>query len=193
MLSKQPQVEEHKKMEKTFRQKYEEKKYAGRPGRIRFVSGNRESEKSLENPLDFVCEDCSMIELLIVDDESFNLLCLEDILKNQFELKCETASNGQIALEMFEKNMKKMCCQYKYKMVITDINMPIMDGYQLAENIIKFCRENRIAQVPVIAVTSFESNEVKMKAKQVGIKEVHFKPVVADKLSPTLHKVWSRC
>ena len=68
--------------------------------------------------------------VLIVDDNMFNLIPLELILKEMFNISVEKALNGQEAVNMYAKNIQKKCCDTRYKMVLMDLNMPIMDGYE---------------------------------------------------------------
>ena len=49
--------------------------------------------------------------------------------------------------EGYEKN------KYVYALVLTDISMPVMDGYELADEIRNFYRQNRIAQPMIVACT----------------------------------------
>ncbi len=60
----------------------------------------------------------------------FNLIPLELILKEMFELTVDKAFNGKEAVALFDKNMVKTCCETKYKLILMDLNMPIMDGYE---------------------------------------------------------------
>ena len=69
-------------------------------------------------------------QILIVDDNIFNLIPLELILKEMFKLKVDKAMNGQEAVNAFSKNIVKKCCQTYYKLILMDLNMPVMDGYE---------------------------------------------------------------
>lgn len=78
---------------------------------------------SIVNELKFYA---SKLSILIVDDEKDILEPIYDLLKNFF-LRCDTANNGFEALKLYEKN--------KYDIVLTDINMPKMNGVDLCKNI----------------------------------------------------------
>jgi len=71
---------------------------------------------------------CSQAEVLLVDDQPFNLMPLELIIQGKFHKKCDKAENGQIAVEMYLASMQKTCCEQRYRAVLTDIQMPILDG-----------------------------------------------------------------
>ena len=72
------------------------------------------------------CED----KILIVDDNLFNLVPLEMLLKKIYGIKVDKACNGQIAVDLVRENLSKGCCEKKYKLVLMDLQMPIMDGYE---------------------------------------------------------------
>jgi len=82
-------------------------------------------------------KECSCsAQILIVDDNMFNLIPLELILKEMFGLTVDKAFNGQEAVMMFDKSMCKTCCEHKYKLILMDLNMPIMDGYEATQQIL---------------------------------------------------------
>lgn len=80
---------------------------------------------------------CCTSAVLIVDDNLFNIIPLEEMLKNNMRIQVDKALNGQQAVEMFKTNINKRCCQNRYKLVLMDLNMPIMDGYDATKKIIK--------------------------------------------------------
>jgi CheY-like chemotaxis protein len=47
-----------------------------------------------------------------------------------FGIVVDKAQNGKEAVTMFSKNLNKQCCKAQYRIVLMDLNMPIMDGYE---------------------------------------------------------------
>jgi CheY-like chemotaxis protein len=78
--------------------------------------------------------------VLIVDDNMFNLIPLELLLEEMFDISVDKAMNGQEAVSCFIKNLSKTCCDKKYKLIFMDLNMPIMDGYEATRQILSIQR-----------------------------------------------------
>jgi CheY-like chemotaxis protein len=60
------------------------------------------------------------------------MIPLEAILNNIYGLKVDKAQDGKQELEMYIANMTKTCCDVRYRIILTDINMPRMDGIEAA-------------------------------------------------------------
>ncbi len=123
----------------------------------------------------------------------FNLIPLELILKEMFNISVDKAMNGQEAVNMFTKSLDKKCCQNHYKLVLMDLNMPIMDGYDATSNILQEFKNNYPdGQYPngdrlyVVAVTAFVNDENIQKCFRVGMVEVLHKPVNIEQLRQAL-------
>ncbi|WBL25377.1 hybrid sensor histidine kinase/response regulator [Zunongwangia sp. HGR-M22] len=80
-------------------------------------------------------------KVLVVDDEPAQLALTLEFLKSH-QLKFDTAENGKKALALLNKN--------QYDLILTDIQMPIMDGFQLMNNIKK---DERLKKIPIIALS----------------------------------------
>lgn len=68
------------------------------------------------------------LHFLIVDDEEFNLYLIKNIL-NRWNVSFTEANNGEVAVELVLKN--------EYDLILMDIRMPIMDGYEATKLIIQ--------------------------------------------------------
>jgi len=115
--------------------------------------------------------------LLVVDDNSANRLLMSCIL-NKMNYSHDLAENGKIALEMIE--------YVKYDLVLMDLFMPVMDGFE-ALNKIKNHKDSYISKIPVITVTAKPDSE--------GINEFDAiipKPIRISFFQKTLHKFFRR-
>ncbi len=89
------------------------------------------------------CACYSRNTILIVDDNSFNIITIQTMIEYEFGLMCDKAFNGQEALDKIEEmgrvNYMNPClCLRKrpnYRLVFMDCSMPIMDGFEAAKAI----------------------------------------------------------
>jgi len=112
--------------------------------------------------------------ILYVEDEDDIRERLSKFLKRRVS-NLYTAENGAIGLELYK--------QHKPNIVITDIQMPIMDGLEMSEKIKKINREQII-----IVTTAFNEEEIISKAMEIGINEYLFKPISRDSLLKVIEK-----
>ncbi len=94
-------------------------------------------------------------KILVVDDELDIRMVLEEILRGQ-DFDVETAENGEEALKKLERN--------SYDLMVLDIMMPVMDGYQLLENL----SDEIKAKMPVIMLTAKATDEDVMGGYKKG-------------------------
>jgi len=103
-------------------------------------------------------------KILLVEDNEINQEVAQKILQ-QIGLRVDIAENGLQALEMLE--------EAKYDLVLMDVQMPVMDGYEATKRI----RSNpRLAHLPVIAMTAHAMNEQRLKSNRVGMNDHINKP-----------------
>lgn len=114
-------------------------------------------------------------KILIVEDNPANLKLIAKQLRT-LDYKSDLASNGREALKMFHEN--------NYALVLTDCNMPIMDGYELATEI----RESGDTETPVIALTADAFPEREKQCLLAGMNDRIVKPVGLHKLRTTLER-----
>ncbi|TCM16083.1 signal transduction histidine kinase [Novosphingobium sp. PhB165] len=116
--------------------------------------------------------------VLLVDDDMRNTFALSKVLKKH-NLNLVIADNGQMALEKLKENKQ-------IELVIMDIMMPVMDGYQAMREI----RRNRDwAGLPIIALTARAMPEEVDRCMEAGANDYMMKPVDIDRLL-TLLRVW---
>jgi putative nucleotidyltransferase with HDIG domain len=115
------------------------------------------------------------VKILVVDDEDGIL----DVTEGFFERKgyhVYTAGNGKKALDII--NRKKIDC------VFTDINMPVMDGLELAEQIRQIDRT-----LPVVVMTGYPSLENTIQTLKNGVVDYLIKPVNLEQMELTLRRI----
>lgn len=76
-----------------------------------------------------------------MDDNTFNIFSLKLLIEEGFHLACESAYSGKEALMMIRKRLHRN--QGVYKLILTDINMPEIDGLQLSRMIQKSLERHR--------------------------------------------------
>lgn len=130
------------------------------------------SEQSIEQVLENLRENAKDINVLIVEDDEVLLGQLYTILI-QFFRKIDKAKNGLLALNCVEKT--------KYDIIITDLTMPIVDGFELIETLKK---ENSKQEVLVISAHS--DSETLLKIINLGVDGFILKPLDMSNLIKTL-------
>lgn len=103
--------------------------------------------------------------ILVVDDEEFVKKSLTDVLVDEFEVI--GAWNGKEALEILERNINKIA------VIVLDLIMPVMDGFQFME---EFRRHKEYDNIPVIVATSNEDWHSEKKCLEAGVWDFVMKP-----------------
>ncbi len=123
----------------------------------------KKSQKETENLL-------ANVSLLLVEDAEFNRMIFEQIF-NIWGIKYEEAVNGEQALEFAEKKV--------YDVILMDLRMPVMDGYEATRKIRKL---NEYRNKPIVALTADVSDKVKKEVELGLFTDLLIKPVDPDKL-----------
>ena len=117
--------------------------------------------------------------ILIIENEVSNRLLIERVLSTK-GYRCISASNGLEALNILD--------QENVDLILTDLSMPVLDGYRTTQLI----RERpAMSHVPIVAVTAYALNDENEAAMQIGCNEYLTKPFkprqlleVVDRLLP---------
>ena len=110
--------------------------------------------------------------LLLVEDDKVNqMLGRKMLAKAGYDV--EVADNGHIALEMLNSKA--------FALIITDIKLPLMTGYEMADKIRKSVGTT-YANIPIIAVSAYPSSVEKEKALNSGISDYIAKPFAMHEL-----------
>lgn len=116
--------------------------------------------------------------VLVAEDEEVNFLYLETLLEEELEIACKVihAKNGKEAVEICTKN-QDIC------LVLMDIKMPEMDGYQAAKKINEI-RPN----LPIVAQSAYSSKQDRDKAIAEGFADFISKTISLDILNEVINK-----
>ncbi len=117
-------------------------------------------------------------KVLIVDDDVRNTFALMTVLEEK-EMDIVVGNTGQEALEILDQNPDM-------EMVLMDIMMPEMDGY---EAMAKIRKQSRFRNLPIIALTAKAMKGDKLKCIEAGANDYLAKPVDTDKLL-SMMRVW---
>ncbi len=119
--------------------------------------------------------------ILVVDDDA-SVRSAAHALLERYECAVETAHNGSEAISM----VRRTSALGAYDVVIADIRLPDMNGYDLMQQLIK------IADAPsLVLMTEFgyDPGHSIVKARRAGLKEVLYKPFRLDQLLETVERV----
>jgi signal transduction histidine kinase/CheY-like chemotaxis protein len=125
---------------------------------------------------DYQEENLEGLRVLLVEDNLINVKVAEKIL-SQWNVQVDVALNGLIGTQKYEKG--------KYDIILMDLSMPVMDGYEATMNI-RF----RDPIIPIIALTASASYGYLEKAISLGINEYIIKPFNPKELNLKLRKYY---
>lgn len=124
------------------------------------IATNEEAAQVTQDRRSFA--DLHGLEILLVDDEPYNLMLAEVIL-HKFGANSHTAANGREALELIDLR--------NFDIVLADLHMPEVDGYMLANRI-----RERYLQVPLIALTANVMQNDIERIQKSGFNDILLKP-----------------
>jgi CheY-like chemotaxis protein len=116
--------------------------------------------------------------VLVVDDDVRNLFALTTVFE-RYNINVITAESGKEAIQTLNDNNK-------IEMVLMDIMMPEMDGYETTQ---KIRREHKNSTLPIIAVTAKAMKGDRQKCIDAGASDYITKPVKIDQLL-SLMRLW---
>ena len=120
--------------------------------------------------------------ILLAEDNELNQEIAVEILSGE-GFSVDVAENGQIAVDML-KNSKPGY----YRLVLMDVQMPVMNGYEAAKTIRKL-KNKKLASIPIIAMTANAFEEDKREALESGMNAHIAKPINVKNLFKTLDDV----
>jgi DNA-binding NtrC family response regulator len=116
--------------------------------------------------------------ILVVDDDFLYLRLVVSIIA-QMGITAHTATSSEDALSMLEREC--------YAMLITDLNLPGMDGLKLSEEARRVSPE-----LYIVMITGYSSPDLESSAAQAGVAEFHNKPCAASQFRKIVSRVAPR-
>ena len=122
------------------------------------------------------------LHILLAEDNELNMEITEFVLQNE-GADLTKAWDGQEAVELFRNSEPG-----EFDVILMDIMMPVMDGYEAAK-MIRFLDREDAKEIPIIAMTANAFTEDRIKAKAAGMDEHVAKPVDVELLIKVIHKL----
>ncbi len=119
------------------------------------------------------------LKILLVEDHFLNQIATRKVLTSWSDLvTVDIAENGLIGFEKYK--------EHGYDLILMDIQMPVMDGFQSTEKI------REVSRVPIIALTANSNKEEAQKCIDIGMNEYLSKPIKPDDLYSKIMTVMSK-
>ena len=146
------------------------------PFKIDLRADKREKQKDISE------KSLKGLHILLVEDNELNMEIAELMFRNKGAVVTK-AWNGQEAVEIFKKSRPG-----EIDVILMDIMMPVMNGYEATKIIRSMGREDAKV-IPIIAMTANAFTEDRLRAKEAGMNEHIAKPVDANKLVKVIHEL----
>ncbi len=118
--------------------------------------------------------DLSGIKVLLVEDVEFNIMVAKKMITN-WNGAVDIAENGAIAINKVRETM--------YDIVLMDLQMPVMDGYNATQHI-----RNFDGNIPIIALTASASSDILQRTREFGMTDYLAKPFKPVELYEMIYK-----
>lgn len=126
-----------------------------------------------------------MKTVLIVEDSDTVRTELKSIIEDAGH-KALLADNGAEGLELFQNSTDDIA------LVLSDIYMPVMDGLDMCEQIMLYCKSKSKIKAPNILMITTETNQsMKEKAREIGVSGWILKPFESDAVSTAITNILS--
>ena len=146
------------------------------PFKIDLDADKREEQKDVSE------KSIKGLHILLAEDNELNMEIAEFVLQNE-GAGVTKAWDGQEAVELFRNSEPG-----EFDVILMDIMMPVMNGYETTKMIRSLDREDAKA-IPIIAMTANAFTEDRIKAKEAGMDEHVAKPVDVELLIKVIHKL----
>ena len=146
------------------------------PFKIDLDADKREEQKDVSE------KSIKGLHILLAEDNELNMEIAEFVLQNE-GAGVTKAWDGQEAVELFRNSEPG-----EFDVILMDIMMPVMNGYETTKMIRSLDREDAKA-IPIIAMTANAFTEDRIRAKEAGMDEHVAKPVDVELLLKVIHKL----
>jgi len=123
------------------------------------------------------------MNVLVVEDNAINQFVVTSFLKN-WEIEVDIANNGEEALYFLENK--------DVDLVLMDLHMPVMDGFEACEHIRKGKTKVKNMHVPIIALSADAFEDSKTKVLNCGMNDFATKPIIQNELLGKLLKYYPK-
>lgn len=144
---------------------------------IHMIQNKMRKQKSTKKRIKQIKPKMKKAKILLVEDNKINQRLMEIFIK-RMNYSCEVANDGLEAIDILKKK--------KYDLIIMDIQMPKIDGFETTDLI----RKMNI-QTPIIALTADVTKETKLKCRHSGMNNYISKPIKKNLLLEIIKKYTS--
>lgn len=123
------------------------------------------------------------LRILLAEDDKMNQLLMSKLLKNKWKVELKIADNGIKALDMLK--------EFDFDLVLLDLQMPEMDGYDAALAIRQTDPKVRNPQIPIIALSADAFLETRNKVLNLGVNDFVTKPFKQEELYKKILQITS--
>jgi CheY-like chemotaxis protein len=134
---------------------------------------------------------CKCPSILVVDDDSFNLMALESILRLA-KFTCECCYNGYDAIDkLLERQINKCCPDCKqYQLILMDCSMPVIDGFDTTRKVRIEIANGKIDKLAIIGCTAYSNQNIMQQCNEAGMEDVLLKPIERARLNEILKRIF---
>jgi CheY-like chemotaxis protein len=126
-------------------------------------------------------------KILVVDDDFINNIITEEIIKNTgLAEEIHIATNGQEAIDFIRQHCQSEKAGFCVDLILLDLNMPIMDGFEFLEKIEELPLRQQLKIV--VLTTSTDTRDVE-RANKYPISGFLSKPLTIDKFTTLYEKL----
>ena len=128
---------------------------------------------------------CKCKDILLIDDDMFNLISLKSLLTKMSPGKIDLAFNGKLGIEKVEMKLRNKCCNTcsGFKIIIMDINMPEMDGFEATTILKQRMKEGKMPNIPIIGCTADTDPSIRKKClDEIFMDDFITKPINPNQL-----------